>query len=244
MCLSFHKLSASYKIACNSLGYRIAEVFYQQKTKIIIYWIFLFHKLTTSDKIRCNRVGCRITEVFQLLAELYTSLSIKGGTHKKSPVISFVIAFRKIQIVKKHLRNALYLYSIKYRQVLKSSVSTLVIASQRFENIKSVCLHFLSFHKLSTDLKIACNRVGYRITEYFHRLKRCRTSFSTNRIKFVFYFRHKNSPTMRFLTRGAFSLFGHIRHYVLFIVSMEYSHKNAYIDIFPSEDPMFCWICV
>lgn len=99
---------------------------------------------------------------------------------------------------------------------------------------------FISFHKLSTDLKIACNRVGYRITEYFHRLKRCRTSFSTNRIKFVFYFRHKNSPTMRFLTRGAFSLFGHIRHYVLFIVSMEYSHKNAYIDIFPSEDPMFC----
>lgn len=46
---------------------------------------------------------------------------------------------------------------------------------------------FISFHKLSTDLKIACNRVGYRITEYFHRLKRCRTSFSTNRIKFVFY---------------------------------------------------------
>ena len=51
---------------------------------------------------------------------------------------------------------------------------------------------------------------------------------------------NKNSPTMRFLTRGAFSLFGHIRHYVLFIVSMENSHKNAYIDIFPSEDPMFC----
>lgn len=54
------------------------------------------------------------------------------------------------------------------------------------------------------------------------------------------FFMNKNSPTMRFLTRGAFSLFGHIRHYVLFIVSMEYSHKNAYIDIFPSEDPMFC----
>lgn len=57
-----------------------------------------------------------------------------------------------------------------------------------FSKTKSVCLHlFIFFHKLSTSLKIACNRVGYRITGDFHRLKRCRTSFSTNRIKFVFY---------------------------------------------------------
>lgn len=58
----FHKLSASYKIACNSLGYRIAEVFYQQKTKIIIYWIFLFHKLSLKRKILCNHAGYRITD--------------------------------------------------------------------------------------------------------------------------------------------------------------------------------------
>ena len=142
----FHKLSASYKIACNSLGYRIAEVFYQQKTKIIIYWIFLFHKLSLKRKILCNHAGYRITD-------------------------------------------------------------------EKDNQIESVLILFVWLHLTFIE-----------------------------QIKFVFYFRHKNSPTMRFLTRGAFSLFGHIRHYVLFIVSMEYSHKNAYIDIFPSENPMFCWI--
>ena len=71
-------------------------------------YISFFHKLSESLKTACNRVHYRITEVFQLLAELYTSLSInyqqgfkrlcfylffiRGGTHKKSPVISFIVA--------------------------------------------------------------------------------------------------------------------------------------------------------
>ena len=142
----------------------------------------------------------------------FISSSINYHLSAKFSVTTLAIAFRKIQIVKKHLRNALYLYSIKYRQVLKSSVSTLVIASQRFENIKSVCLHFLSFHKLLTIQKssvIAC----LSCFESFQIIQLKASEHLKTKVEisfFINYIRDRKRPEWPYLSR--FQAFKHLKN--------------------------------
>ena len=140
----FHKLTTSDKIRCNHDCYRISEVSDNKKTCAEAFYLS-FHKLSSYPKKLWNAVFIVFPAVLNRQIDLLTELNY-FSFHKLSTELKIecnAVGYRITEILNKLIDLSTKVFislSINYRQVLKSSVSALVIASQRFENIKSVCL--------------------------------------------------------------------------------------------------------
>ena len=103
----FHKLSTRLKIICNHVHYRITEI----QAKFLNCQSFISSSINYHSSAKFSVTALVIAlEKLLNLSLLTLSFSIKCRQDLKSLVTTTVIAFRKIQIVKKHLRNALSLF--------------------------------------------------------------------------------------------------------------------------------------
>lgn len=93
--------------------------------------------------------------------------SINYHSNAKFSVSTLVIVLQSFFINKKQKLFIESFFSINCQQAIKSAVTALVVVlSETLKNQKRLSTSFyLSFHKLSTELKIECNDVGYRITD-------------------------------------------------------------------------------